>query len=155
MKHLKLTKERAVAKYKSGTQAEKDFIIALYGAEHFVSAKDRLTGYSSACVILNRKEVTLDHFAFLGEVQAKKQFARHKIQVCIEAINEGWIPNYDNSNEAKYEIWQRGKSYGFSSGSRDRYYYFTSVGSDLVCQTRDKADKIREICKEELKTYLL
>src|SRR6478735_548722 len=46
MKHLKLTKERALAKYKSGTQAEKDFIIALYGAEHFVSAKERLTGYS-------------------------------------------------------------------------------------------------------------
>lgn len=153
MKHLKLTKERALAKYKSGTQVEKDFIIALYGAEHFVSAKDRLTGYSSACVILNRKEVTIDHFAFLGEAQAKKQYARHKIQTCIEAINEGWAPDFDNSNQPKYYIWMYGKNNGFSSFVFS-FYCNSVVGSDLHIETREKAELIEKVCRQYYIDYL-
>lgn len=155
MKKLKLKLDRALATYNKGNQSEKDFLISLYGEEPFITdIKDRLKDYSSACAILKRKELTVDQFLFLGQSQAVKQFARHKIQTCIEAINEGWVPDYDNSNEAKYEIWQRGKCGSFSSYV-DFCYDDTIVGSDLVCQTREKAEKIKEICKEELKTYLL
>lgn len=153
MKKLKLKLSRAIETYKTSNESNKQFLINLYGEEHFITdVKDRLKGYSSACVILNRKELAIDHFAFLGSSQAKKQFARHKIQTCIEAINEGWIPNYDNTNEAKYEIWMYGKNTGFSSWVG--YDSGASVGSDLVLQTREKGEIIEKICRQDYIDYL-
>lgn len=151
--NLKLTLEKAKEAYKNGTVENKKLLIDLYGREIFEEVKDRLKGYESACEIIKRKPLTIEDFKFLGEKQAVKQYARHRIQTGIEAINEGWEPDYENSNEPKYEIWQRGKQYGFSSSVH--VSYTSTVGSDLVCQTREKAEQIKDVFKEELKTYLL
>lgn len=153
MKHLKLELTKAIDAYKKGSEADKKFLVNLYGSEPFLTIKDQLKGYSSACNILNRKELTVDHFAFLGDQQAKKQFARHRIQTCIEAINEGWEPDFDNSNQYKYYIWMYGKKNGFSS-IVGTYYVSSHVGSDLHLETREKAQLIEKICRQDYIDYL-
>ena len=155
MKHLKLSLEKAVAAYNAGDSDRKKFLIDLYGEETFLrDIKDRVTGYESACKILGKTPLTLSQFQFLGDKQAKKQFARHKIQVGIEAINEGWVADLDNTNQYKYYIWMYGKSNGFSSNV-DYDYFSSSVGTDLSIESRDKAQVIEKVFRQEYIDYLL
>lgn len=152
--NLKLTLDKAQEAYKKANSDQKALLIDLYGYEHFLtSVKDRLKGYESACIILGKIPLTIESFNFLGSVQAKKQYARHKIVTGFEAINEGWVPDYDNTNQAKYEIWVEGKKYGFSS-SVNYYCFFTSVGSDMIAETRENAELIEKLFKQDLIDYL-
>ena len=155
MKHLKLELAKAQEAYKKGTKENQQFLITMYGEEHFLTnIKDRLKGYESACKILGQKELTVDHFAFLGEKQAKKEFSRHRIITGIKAINEGWYPDFDNTNQNKYYVYMQGKKSGFSSSC---YYYFfitASVGSDLYIENYDKAKIIEKIFRDDYIIYL-
>lgn len=152
--NLKLSLDKAQEAYKKATEDQKELLIDLYGAEHFLtSVKDRLKGYESACAILGKTPLTIDSFSFLGSVQAKKQFARHKVVTGFEAINEGWMPDYDNTSQTKYEIWVEGKKSGFSSGV-SRCFIHASVSSDMVAETREKAELIEKVFKQDLIDYL-
>lgn len=150
MKHLKLELGKAQEAYKKGTKENQQFLITMYGEEHFLTnIKDRLKGYESACKILGQKELTVDHFAFLGEKQAKKEFSRHRIITGIKAINEGWYPDTDNSNQNKYYVYMQGKKSGFSSGVFCCGYGSVVVCSDFYIETREKAEIIERIFRED------
>jgi len=151
--NLKLELNKAKEAYKKATTDNKNLLIDLYGREHFEEVKDILKGYASACDILNRKQITIDSFSFLGEKQAKKQFARHRIVTCIEAINQGWEPDFDNSNEYKYYVWMYGKKNGFSSFV-SIVIISTAVVSDMYCETRENMELIEKICKQDYIEYL-
>lgn len=153
--NLKLTLEKAQEAYKKATNDQKALLIDLYGAQYFLTdVKDLLKGYASACVLLQRDQLTLlDYSKGRSDKQAKREFARHKISTCIEAINEGWYPDFDNTNQPKYYIWMYGKKSGFSS-SVSYYYDNSEVCSDLYCETREKAELIEKICREDYIEYL-
>lgn len=154
MKHLKIKATKALEAYKQASNTNKQFLATLLGEEHFITdIKQRVTDYSSACKVLNRKECTLDHFAFLGTSQAKRQFARHKIATVIEAINQGWTPDWDNDNQYKYYNYFYNKKNGFSSVV-GAYVLGCDVGSDLLLENREKAEYVAKICKEDFIIYL-
>lgn len=153
--NLKLALDKAQEAYKKATDDQKQLLIDLYGAEHFLtSVKDRLKNYESACAILDRQQLILSDFTkSRSDKQAKREFSRHRISTCIEAINEGWVPDFDNTNQPKFYIWMYGKKSGFSS-SVYIYYFNTEVGSDLHIETREKAELIEKICREDYIEYL-
>jgi hypothetical protein len=76
--------------------------------------------------------------------------------IFIMAINNGWVPDYSNSNQAKYFPWGIASSSGL--GFRDSNYGFdytiTGVGSRLCTDTAEKALWALECCKE-YETWLL
>lgn len=153
--NLKLPLEKAQEAYKKATQENKKLLIDLYGAEHFEEVKDRLKGYKSACEILGIKQLTLEVFKqlFGDNIKAVKQFARHRIVTCIEAIKQGWEPDFDNSNQPKFYVWMYGKKNGFSSSVYDGLI-ISAVGSDMYCETREQAELIEKICREDYIEYL-
>lgn len=153
--NLKLSLDKAQEAYKKANEDQKALLIDLYGAEHFlISIKDRLKGYESACAILGRQQLILADFTKgRNDKQAKREFSRHRISTCIEAVNEGWIPDFDNTNQVKYYIWMYGKKSGFSSCVAN-HCYGTEVGSDLHIETREKAELIEKICREDYIEYL-
>lgn len=152
-KYLKLTLDKAQETYKNGNAEVKKLLTDLYGDEHFLAdIKDRVNSYESACKITGRDVLDLDDFDMYGD-EAKRMFARYKITTGIKAINEGWIPDFDNTNQAKYYIYMYGKKNGFSSYVIS--YDIASVGSDMHIACRDKAEVIERVFKEDYKTYLL
>ncbi len=156
MKHLKLERAKAIEAYKNGDVDTKKLLIDLYGKETFLTdVKDGLIDYGTACVILGRTPKLLSAFEALYDTkpQAKKMYARHKVQTGIEALNEGWLPDYKNTNQAKYEVWMQHGSNGFSSLVSYRYYC-TLVGSDFVLETREKGELIAKIFHQDLIDYL-
>jgi len=152
--NLKLDKSKAIEAYKNGDDAIKSFLIDAYGADVFITdIKERVTSYESACAILGRKALTLKDFEFLGESQSKRQFARHKIATGIEAINEGWVADFENEDQYKYYVWMYNKKRGFSFGV-DSYFSRVIAGSDLYAETREKAEIIAKVFLEDYKIYL-
>lgn len=152
--NLKLTLEKALSTYKNGDADTKKLLINLYGSEHFITdIKDKVTSYESACAILGRKVLSVDDFKQLFGKQAEKQFAGHKIQIGIEAINEGWVPDFDNENQYKYYNWFYNKKRGFDCSVR--YYYGVSdLGSSFYIENREKAEVIAKVFKEDYILYL-
>lgn len=154
MEHLKLTLEKAQETYKNGTPDTKKLLIDLYGDKHFLTdIKDRLKDYESACEILGRTPLTIEQFAFLGKDQARRQFARHKIVTGIEAINEGWVADFEDEDQYKYYNWlyNRKKGFSFDCGRR---FVSCVAGSDLHIESREKAEIIQKLFKDDYIVFI-
>lgn len=52
--------------------------------------------------------------------------AEYKLSVITKALNDGWKPNYKDTNQPKYYIWWDLSSGGFSPDVFYRSYYFGS-----------------------------
>jgi len=69
------------------------------------------------------------------------EVAYKKLKVIAKAINQGWIPDWDNTNQQKWSPWFKLSSgFGFS---RSDYYYDhsdASVGSRLCFESEAKSD---------------
>jgi hypothetical protein len=62
-----------------------------------------------------------------------------KLCIIIEALNEGWIPNWGDSNEYKYYPWFNMSSSGLSCYYYDDRLSYSYVGSRLCTKTADLA----------------
>lgn len=153
MANLKLSIEKALEAYTKGDKARKQFLIDLYGAEHFLTdIKDRVTDYPSACKELNILQLTVDHFAFMGK-DAKRYFNRHQLTIIIRALNEGWEPDFTDSEYKyyNYPYWDS-SSNGFSSGVHVSDYVSAS-GSDLMFKNRELCEYAWKIAKTAYIAY--
>lgn len=151
--HLKLSLEKALEAYSKGDKARKQFLIDLYGKEPFLTdVKERVIDYPSACKELNVLQLTIDHFAFMGS-DAKRYFNRHQLTIIIRALNEGWEPDFTDTEYKyyNYPYWDSSIS-GFSSGVSDANFNAT-VGSDLMFKNRELAEYAWKIAKPTYISY--
>lgn len=67
--------------------------------------------------------------------------SQQAVIVITKALNEGWVPNWSNSNEVKYAIWfeMRGSS-GFRFHDYDSWTSTSDVGSRLCFKSRELAE---------------
>jgi hypothetical protein len=87
----------------------------------------------------------------------KPTIAAYKLMVIFQAINDGWIPDWDNTNQSKYYPWFRVLSSGFSF-SNSTYACAsatTTAGSRLCTNTPEKALYIGAQFEQEYKDLLL
>lgn len=74
-----------------------------------------------------------------------------KLLIVIEAVNEGWIPNWNDHNQTKYFPWfeveankENPSGVGFSDTFCAIWTSDSSVGSRLCLETREKALYVAE-----------
>lgn len=156
MKHLKLSREKALEAYTSGDAERKQFLIDLYGKENFlVDVKDRVTDYESACEELGISPLSIGDFSCLPEEDRDRAFNRHQLTIGIRALVEGWKPDFKNHDEYKYYNYFYFDSSGKISSGVDYFYYrYSFVGFDLCIKTRKKAEIIEKIFRQEYIDYL-
>ena len=109
-----------------------------------VSPKDitkRVKTYADACAVLGIEPVNEAVLAKLGFT--KDEIAYRKLKTIAEALNEGWRPNWADSNEYKYWPWfvYNSATAGFSCAPTTYAASRTStlVGSRLCYKTRELA----------------
>ncbi|WP_418215735.1 hypothetical protein [Barnesiella intestinihominis] len=109
-----------------------------------VTPKDitkRVKTYADACAVLGIEPMNEAVLAKLGFT--KDEIAYRKLKTIAEALNEGWQPDWANSNEYKYWPWfvYNTATAGFSCAST--YYAASrttaSIGSLLCYKTRELA----------------
>ena len=109
-----------------------------------VTPKDitkRVKTYADACAVLGIEPMNEAVLAKLGFT--KDEIAYRKLKTIAEALNEGWQPDWANSNEYKYWPWfvYNTASAGFSRASTNYTASYTNAGvsSRLCYKTRELA----------------
>lgn len=122
----------------------------------------KIKTFEQACEALGVDANALPDFSMLPEKHRKALLAHYKLVIIVEAVNEGWKPDWSNHNEAKYELWpdvvpDKKKPSGFGLSYYDAFYWytFTVVGSRLCFQSRELAKHTFETFKELYEDYLL
>lgn len=109
-----------------------------------VAPKDitkRVKTYADACAVLGVEPMNEDVLTKLGFT--KDEIAYRKLKTIAEALNEGWRPDWANTNEYKYWPWfvYNPANAGFAYAYTDYAATFANanVGSRLCYKTRELA----------------
>lgn len=116
----------------------KALLTALFGEEHFETRNimQRVTTFEEACAVLN---LTIsDQF---NDDDTVDEAAYKKLKIVARALNEGWKPDWSDSNQYKYFPYFEYKAgFGFSYSSCVTWYTCALVGSRLSFKSRELAE---------------
>lgn len=133
METLKISKANALLAFEGATIKQKSLLSNLFGKQVFLkSAIERIKSYEDACSDIDRQPLTIGDFDFLPEGDRKHAFASHQLTTINKALNEGWIPDWSNSNELKYYGWF--KYAGSGSGFSFNDYNYDNTNSNVSSQ---------------------
>ena len=91
---------------------------------------DRVKSFEDACSVLG---ITPE--SVLNKGDAKDEVAYKKIKVIVCALNEGWKPDYNDANQAKYYPYFNHSGGGFSYNTWNSHYDHSNVGSRLLLKS--------------------
>ncbi|WP_340112641.1 hypothetical protein [Maribellus mangrovi] len=119
----------AVTKLNEARELVADFI------DQQIAEDWRVKSFNDACDRLG-----LDPNSILTAADTPDEAAYKKLKVIAKAINNGWEPNWDDTDEKKWWPWfNLSSGFGFSLSS---YYYgrsYTTVGSRLCFESKEKS----------------
>ena len=133
---LKIKKETAKRLYGEVPEWFKKQLVEVFGEDCFRKRRfDEIKTFQDACIEL---EVSND---VNHEGDQPDEIAYKKLKVIVKAINQGWVPDWTNTNQAKWWPWfNLSSGFGFSHS----YYHcdltITAVGSRLCFETEEKSD---------------
>jgi hypothetical protein len=91
-----------------------------------------------------------------------KEFGRSiiaflQLMIIFKAVNDGWTPDWGNTNQAKWFPWfeVRPSGSGFSNSGSLYDYDITCVGSRLCTESREKANHVAMQFEALYEEYLL
>lgn len=137
MKTITLKDAEAKVWYKTAPDPIKQSLENLYG-KNFFSEKitDRIKTFEDAC-----DELSIASEGVLHEALTDDEIAYRKLKIIIQALNEGWTPDWTDKDEYKYYPW-----FDLSSGSvlvsglYSHWYTNSYVGSRLCFKSRELAE---------------
>ncbi len=114
-----------------------------------MSIIEKIKTFEDAMEATGRKE--MPDFSSFPEDMRKHFEALFKMVVIVEALNEGWKPDWDNYNECKYYPWFEMSPSSFAFRGSDcgyvNEYAHAGSGSRLKLKSRELA----EYCGEQFK----
>ena len=138
------------------------FMEAVPAPEKPKDITEEVKSYEDACRVLGYN-VTEDS-VLRREGFRPDEIARRKLEIITEALNEGWAPDWNNTNEYKYYPWFYIQPYGgadkaagltYASTYYAASYSSANIGSRLCYKTRNLAAYAGEQFKELYKIMLL
>lgn len=106
----------------------------------------KIKSFEDACKALGLNPESLPVVANLPEKDRKSIIAYYKLTIIIRALNEGWLPDWTDSNEYKYFNWFYIDSAGFAYAGMYSAVTYTStnIGSRLCFKNATLAHYARE-----------
>ncbi len=106
MKTLQIDEKKARGLYKTATPEFKAALEDTFGKDFFTgSITDRVKSYEDACEELGINPNHLPDVSLCMDEDKAAIIAQHKLCIITRALNEGWKPNWKNSNQIKYFPW--------------------------------------------------
>jgi len=145
MKALQIDEKNARTFYKEASKAFKAALEDTFGKEFFSEKiTDRIKTFEDACAKLGLlPEQVIPGF---GVTISKDEIAYRKLKIIAEALNEGWKPDWTDSNQYKYFPWLEYSRSASGLVYSCTYYSFTStfIGSRLCFKSKELALYIGE-----------
>lgn len=135
---LKIKKETAKKIYAEAPVSLKKILEETFGKECFRSTNfGDIKTFEDACNNLNM----ISEEAF-NDLDTIDEIAYKKLKVIVRAINQGWTPDWNNTDQYKWYPWFRVSSSGFGFSSSGYGYGGTgaAVGLCLCFESKEKAD---------------
>jgi len=113
--------------------------------------------FEDACTQLNIDQVDMPNLSLIPEEFRKPLMAAYKLMVIYKAINNGWVPDWNDDDQYKWFPWfgVLSSGSGFSDSCSDYGCTGTSVGSRLCTDSSEKARYIAEQFEAEYVDYFL
>ena len=154
-KSMQIDKTKLQQSYHKADDKGKQILEDLFGKDVFNDKiVNKIKTFKDACKMEN-----VNCKAFLSKCKknndSKDEIAYKKLKIIARAINEGWVPDFNNESEYKYYPYFNAKSgFGFSCA----YYAYTNadstVGFCLCFKTRELAEYAGRQFESIYKDYL-
>lgn len=117
---------------------------------------ERLQTYEDCCIELNiDPQGQLPYDKPMNDVEISIN-AYAKLIVICKAFNEGWIPNFNDSNELKWYPWfqKNSSAFGFSGTHYDGWCTNAGAGSRLCLKSKTIAEHVGKKFEKIYNEYL-
>ena len=123
METLQISKTNVLKAFKNAKAEGKDLLSDLFGKE-VLSGKitDRIKTFADACEAV-REDPNQSKF----NTGSADDIAYQRLKVVVRALNEGWTPDWNNSNQYKWYPWFYLDKPGFRVGGAT--YDYTGTGA--------------------------
>lgn len=134
---ISIEKQNVVNAFNNADSKGKKLLTDIFGENYFTppNIKDRVKTFEDACKVLG-----IASTLFCGQ-ESKDEMAYKKLKIIVEALNEGWKPDWQDVGQYKYFPW-----FKMSSGSGLAYDGYADwdadsfVGSRLCFKSRELAE---------------
>lgn len=118
---------------------------------------DRVKTFEDACQIASVSDNVRSLLNYNGPDEDMKASQAHaKIVIIARALNEGWKPDWSNTNQVKYYPWFKySPGSGFSYGDYGSDWTDSYVGSRLCFKSRELAKYAGKQFEQLYKDYFL
>ena len=147
--NLTITKEAAAIAFNNADKNGKKLLSDLFGEKNlYTKITDRVKSYEDACEVAGVEPIeaiqlsSLKGFVGLTNKDIDALKATAEMYLITRVLNEGWVPDWSNTNQYKYYPWLKYSSAGFGFSS-DGYAYVhstTTVGSRLCFKSKELAE---------------
>jgi hypothetical protein len=156
METLQINKSDALKAHEEATPKERTLLENLLGKKIFLKdVKDRIKNFDD---VLEDNGISREDFETSCNGLESDEIAYRMAKLVCLTFNEGWLPDWTNSNEYKYFPWfTMGSSsgVGFSYDGCDGWDTDSTVGSRLCFETREKAIYAGQQFEDLYKVYFV
>lgn len=143
MRTLQIKQDSLLAAFRNAGKEGKQVLSDLFGKQValYDNITDRVKSFEDACQVLGIS-TNVPEVKGLPRKHQKAIIANYKLIVIAEALNEGWKPNWQDSDEYKYYPWfdmSNPAGVGFSDTNSAASYTYAHVGSRLCLKNRELA----------------
>jgi hypothetical protein len=113
--------------------------------------------FEDACAHLDIDPTTVPDLSMIPEEFRKPLIAAYKLMIIYKAINNGWVPDWNDDDQQKHFPWfgVLSSGSGFSVSTSHYDCTVTDVGSRLCTDSSEKARYIAEQFEAEYVDYFL
>lgn len=138
MDTIEIKKDDALKAHENAKNSGKKLLEDLLGKKTFrKDVMDRIKTFSD---VLEELDYDPEAFKDMNEHTTSDEEAYRKLKMICKALNEGWEPNWDDSNEYKYYPWFYMGSSAFRFDDCDYWLTVSGVGSRLCFKSRKLAE---------------
>lgn len=143
MRTLQIKQDSLLVAFRNAGKEGKQVLSDLFGKQValYDNITDRVKSFEDACQVLGIS-TNVPEVKGLPRKHQKAIIANYKLIVIAEALNEGWKPNWQDSDEYKYYPWfdmSNPAGVGYSHTDRTASATAAYVGSRLCLKNRELA----------------
>lgn len=159
MKTLQIDEKKAKGLYENASPEFQAMLEDTFGKKFFKSIQDRIKSYEDACRELGLDPEDLPEVENCEPEDQASIIAFYKLTIIARALNEGWKPNWRDSNEYKWFPWFKvnrdaaGVSYSLTFTTATNANAL--LGSRLCCKSDELATYFGKQFENLWSEYLL
>lgn len=143
MRTLQIKQDSLLVAFRNAGKEGKQVLSDLFGKQValYDNITDRVKSFEDACQVLGIS-TNVPEVKGLPRKHQKAIIANYKLIVIAEALNEGWKPNWQDSDEYKYYPWfdmSNPAGVGYSDTANTASNTYAHFGSRLCLKNRELA----------------